>query len=94
MDQYRTCVCQSLSVCGFYLFVGYNDGSIIKINTEKGLYNKDFKYKDNSLSEESFKIFTDQSNKYLLQVKDKGINQIDFYSGKIVKNIEFNKDIK
>lgn len=32
-------------MCGFYLFVGYSDGSIIKINSEKGLYNKDFKYK-------------------------------------------------
>lgn len=53
------CVCQSLSVCGFYLFVGYNDGSVIKVNTEKGLYNKDFKYKDKDSDEQIFKIFTD-----------------------------------
>lgn len=58
MDEFKHCTSLSLSVCGFYLFVGMSNGVIIKINTEKGLINRDFKYKSSSLKSVNH-LFTD-----------------------------------
>lgn len=67
MDEFKYCTALELSVCGFYLFIGNSNGVVIKINTEKGLINRDFKYEPKHNLEVQH-IFSDMANHNLLVV--------------------------
>lgn len=58
MKKFRICTAVCTSICGNFLFIGYEDGIIIKLSTQRGIFNSSFKFngKDGG---KILKIFTD-----------------------------------
>lgn len=88
MKKFRLCTAVESSICGNFLFIGFDDGVLVKLSTQRGIFNSSFKFTRKERGAIK-RLFTDAVNNCLLLWQEQSVIKVDFFSGKVLRELKF-----